>query len=330
MYCVIVGGALGSFGGLGVRFFMRRGPCEARAADLAQMRVAEIGCVFEAEAERAVEAHMRGPDEAHRGKPVPAGHVAKPRHDDRPDRGMRRVVGVRADARIGEIAEHRKIGHQKQDREHLPRHIEADVRTPLPRSAAPNLPASRAGAPCALTAPCPTESWLAMSASRKTHYSMSFHSRLSLATCSALQIGRPFLVVARGRVRADSPSCKARCRGRRRNGCARHSCRPARALAIFTCSLPVTICFWSGPWPCTSALGDSTRRYSAGEREALAGVEGDRQRLLRRRRGAIRSARASRRRVTCVALGVAQLARLARQHDRNAVADRIGEAGLTC
>jgi len=33
---------------------------------------------------------------------------------------------------------------------------------------------------------------------------------------------------------------------------------------ILMCRLPDTVCFWAAEWPCTSALGDSTRRYSAG------------------------------------------------------------------
>src|SRR3990167_65464 len=38
---------------------------------------------------------------------------------------------------------------------------------------------------------------------------------------------------------------------------------------MLTLRLPGTRTFCPGPWPCTSALGDSTRRYSQGRRKRL-------------------------------------------------------------
>src|ERR1700676_2079738 len=117
-----------------------------------------------------------------------------------------------------------------------------------------------------------------------------------------------------------------------------------------TWARPWTSCFWAGLWPCTSAEGLSTRRYSAGRRNrspssksissAFSAV------FSRISTGQCTVSNPpqlfaaappmpapSQRRRWRMALGeralrVAQRAGLVDEHDRNAVADRIGETGL--
>ncbi len=72
---------------------------------------------------------------------------------------------------------------------------------------------------------------------------------------------------ARARACADSPRNRCRCRAGRRTGCGWRNCRPARRDMMPTCRRPATIRRWPGPCPCTSALGLSTRRYSAGRQK---------------------------------------------------------------
>ena len=74
-------------------------------------------------------------------------------------------------------------------------------------------------------------------------------------------------------------------------------------------------------WPCTSALGDSTRRYSAASTKRAPDSKAT-VKLALSGTAAFRSARAFQRPSRC---GFGQFARLGGQHDRHAVADRIGE-----
>src|SRR6185437_9049000 len=94
--------------------------------------------------------------------------------------------------------------------------------------------------------------------------------------------------------------------------------------SIFTCLLPPRVTLWSPPWPCTSALGDSTRRYSAGSEKlsplsnATCSVV-----LAASRRSSVGQAV-----ISAIAFGVGKFAGFVRQHDRDAVADRIGKSRL--
>src|SRR5882762_6308328 len=111
-----------------------------------------------------------------------------------------------------------------------------------------------------------------------------------------------------------------------------------------TWARPATIVFSPGPCPCTSADGLSTRRYSAGRLNCRPSSKLMSSRFSARLRrnstgqvaagvtGAALGRTRSRRRQLRPALRgdlvVAQRARLVDQHDRDAVADRIGEPGL--
>src|ERR1700733_11475504 len=94
---------------------------------------------------------------------------------------------------------------------------------------------------------------------------------------------------------------------------------------------PGTITFCPGPWAWTSAEGLSTRKYSAGRLNFLPSSNSISSRFSARIRrswtgqGALSGIAA---RLGRLFLVVAEAARLVDQHDRDAVADRVGEAGL--
>src|SRR5215813_3059091 len=81
------------------------------------------------------------------------------------------------------------------------------------------------------------------------------------------------------------------------------------------------------PWPRTSALGDSTRRYSARssnrEPSSKATVSRSRPGLRRISLGQGLEGPSA----AAIALVIAQLPRFARQHHRHAAPDGIGKAG---
>src|SRR5215472_8497150 len=105
-----------------------------------------------------------------------------------------------------------------------------------------------------------------------------------------------------------------------------------------TWARPCTSCFCPGPWPCTSADGLSTRRYSAGRRKRLPSSKATSSSFSaffrRSSTGqrvvppALTRAPSRRRRGLGGQLVVAQPPCLVDQHDRDAVADRVGEPGL--
>src|SRR6516165_4921042 len=107
---------------------------------------------------------------------------------------------------------------------------------------------------------------------------------------------------------------------------------------IPTCARPATSVFCPGPCPCTSADGLSTRRYSAGRRKRLPSskvTSSSFSAFLRRSSTGQRvvppvftRAPSGLRRGLRRLLVVAQPPRLVDQHDRDAVADRIGEPRL--
>src|SRR5438132_805546 len=107
---------------------------------------------------------------------------------------------------------------------------------------------------------------------------------------------------------------------------------------IPTCARPATNVFCPGPCPCTSADGLSTRRYSAGRRNWLPSSKATSSSfsvILRRSSTgqrvvppAFTQAPSRLRRALGRHLVVAQLPRLVDQHDRDPVADRIGEPCL--
>src|SRR3954449_11308394 len=84
-----------------------------------------------------------------------------------------------------------------------------------------------------------------------------------------------------------------------------------------TLRLPGTVTAWSGEWPLTSALGLSTLRYSDGRLKRSP--ESNWTVKIRPWSESLSSSGQG-------SFILAELARLVGQHDRNAVADRIGEA----
>src|SRR5262249_38847818 len=107
---------------------------------------------------------------------------------------------------------------------------------------------------------------------------------------------------------------------------------------IPTWARPATKVLCPGPCPCTSADGLSTRRYSAGRENRLPSskeTSSSFSAFFRRSSTGQRvappvftRAPSERRRGFGRHLVVAQPARLVDQHDRDAVADRVGEARL--
>src|SRR5205814_4186523 len=103
---------------------------------------------------------------------------------------------------------------------------------------------------------------------------------------------------------------------------------------IPTWARPATIVFSPAPWPCTSAEGLSTLRYSAGRLNFLPSSNAISSRLAARFKrnstgqGASAIALGDGRQPLAGDLVLAQGARLVDQHDRDAIADRIGEPGL--
>src|SRR5438067_2528423 len=106
-----------------------------------------------------------------------------------------------------------------------------------------------------------------------------------------------------------------------------------------TWARPATIVFSPAPCPCTSADGLSTRRYSAARLNFLPLSKVTSSRFSARfRRSSIGqgmpvftapgSPFADRRQPLARDFVLAQCARLVDQHDRDAVADRIGEPGF--
>src|SRR3954447_24922172 len=106
-----------------------------------------------------------------------------------------------------------------------------------------------------------------------------------------------------------------------------------------TWTRPATIVFSPGPWPCTSADGLSTRRYSAGRLNSLPSSKriSSRFSVFFRRSSTGQGVLVFKARCSPVAdrrqplggdLILPQGARLVDQHDRNAVADRVREPRL--
>src|SRR5579885_1305162 len=110
---------------------------------------------------------------------------------------------------------------------------------------------------------------------------------------------------------------------------------------------PATMVFCPGPWPCTSADGLSTRRYSAGRLNFLPSSNSTSSRFSARIRRSCtgqgvalgirsRSGISAGRRKPGAHLAdsrlrlllVAEAARFVDEHDRDAVADRIGKTRL--
>src|SRR5271166_6864868 len=90
------------------------------ASDPAEMGVAEAGRIFEAVAERPVDADMGDPDQRERQDRRPSGEKAEERERQCKRVSMRDVVGARADPGPEKIAEHGEVRRQKQNRKQRP------------------------------------------------------------------------------------------------------------------------------------------------------------------------------------------------------------------
>src|ERR1700759_3481104 len=102
------------------------------AADAAEGGESETAPVFQAVAERPVEADMGEPDQRDENSERLRERDAGRGEQKRPDGRMQRVVSGRADARAGEISGEAQIGHQEQRREQLP----VAARAPIERRGA--------------------------------------------------------------------------------------------------------------------------------------------------------------------------------------------------
>ena len=96
-----------------------------RAADAAEMGEARAGAVFQPEAERAVDADMRGPDQRDRQQIERRQQEARKRERDRHEQHVHRVVGDRARPRAEEIGGEAHVRHQDERGEQPP--VRADA-----------------------------------------------------------------------------------------------------------------------------------------------------------------------------------------------------------
>ena len=91
------------------------------------MRVAECGRIFEAVAERAVEADVGDPNKSAGSREGHATEQTKERERERQHVGVRKIITERARPRSREIGEHRKVRRQKEQREGEPGEVAAPI-----------------------------------------------------------------------------------------------------------------------------------------------------------------------------------------------------------
>src|ERR1700748_2056611 len=89
-------------------------------SDALEMGVLEVGGVFEAVAEEAVEGDVGCPDEGDGGGEGPVLDVAGEEKSERGSEGVGEVVGGGSDARVDEVAEHKEVGGEEEDGEEEP------------------------------------------------------------------------------------------------------------------------------------------------------------------------------------------------------------------
>jgi len=87
------------------------------------MSVLEEGRVLEAEAEKAVDADVCGPDEGDRLELRLGGEVGDGEQDRQGEISVREIVESGADASVGEIAEHEDVGREEKDGEEQPTRV---------------------------------------------------------------------------------------------------------------------------------------------------------------------------------------------------------------
>jgi hypothetical protein len=95
--------------------------------DVPEVGVLEVGRVFEAVAEEAVEGYVGCPDERDGGGELPVSGVADEEESEREGEGVGEVVDCGAEADVGEIAEHEEVRGEEEDCEEEPAVVEALV-----------------------------------------------------------------------------------------------------------------------------------------------------------------------------------------------------------
>jgi hypothetical protein len=92
-----------------------------------EVGVPEVGRVFEAVAEEAVEHYVGCPDECDRGGELPVSDVADEEESEREGEGVGEVVDCGAEADVDEVAEHEEVGCEEKDGEEAPTVVEMVV-----------------------------------------------------------------------------------------------------------------------------------------------------------------------------------------------------------
>jgi hypothetical protein len=97
--------------------------------DVLEVGVLEVGRVFEAVAEDAVEGYVGCPDECDGEGELPVSGVADEEESEREreSEGVGEVVDCGADAGVGQVAEHEEVGCEEEDCEEEPAVVEVLV-----------------------------------------------------------------------------------------------------------------------------------------------------------------------------------------------------------
>jgi hypothetical protein len=92
-----------------------------------EVGVLEVGWVFEAVAEEAVDDDVGCPDEGQGRREVPLLDEAGEEEDEREGQGVSEVVGGGSNAGVEEVTEHEKVGGEEEDCEEEPARVEVLV-----------------------------------------------------------------------------------------------------------------------------------------------------------------------------------------------------------
>jgi hypothetical protein len=95
--------------------------------DVLEVGVLEVGGVFEAVAEEAVDGNVGCPDEGDGGGEGTMLDVAGEEESEGKSQGVGEVVGGRSDTWVDEVAEHEEVGREEEDGEEEPACVEMPV-----------------------------------------------------------------------------------------------------------------------------------------------------------------------------------------------------------
>ena len=96
-------------------------------SDALEMGVLEVGGVFEAVAEEAVEGDVSYPDKGESQGKGPVPDVAQKEEGEGQHENVGEVVGRGAEAGVGEVADHEEVGREEEDGEEEPACVEVLV-----------------------------------------------------------------------------------------------------------------------------------------------------------------------------------------------------------